>query len=228
VKTLEVIAFNYQAARQQLEEFRSFLGAHTGLSERDDLLPFFRARPQLAFLLGMFNPRIARPDRIAWEFDIFGDFACDLVIGEWAEGEYCFVEFEDATEQSIFEKQGKKATREWGRRFDHGYSQIIDWIHKLASRAISVDLLGRFGRHEIRFETVLIIGRDQHLDAGEAQRLAWRADNVLVNTTKVHCVTYDDLLGRLSRRLHLLSVAAAVPPTAPATAQSPPPAKPDA
>lgn len=56
--------------------------------------------------------------RIAYEFDVFGDFACDLAVGEQASGSYCFIEFEDAQQNSIFEKSGKKATREWSRRFD--------------------------------------------------------------------------------------------------------------
>src|SRR5262245_41387722 len=97
MKKLEEIAVDYALCRRQVEEFRSWLAGKEELSERDDVLPFFRARPHLALLFAMFNPwRIARADRIAWEFDIFGDFTCDLAVGEWDRGAYCFVEFEDA------------------------------------------------------------------------------------------------------------------------------------
>src|SRR5438046_2494598 len=174
MKKLETIAFDYALCRQQVEEFRSWRTGREELSERDDVLPFFRDRPQMAVLFGTFNSRIAWADRIAWEFDIFGDFACDLAVGEWVRGAYCFVEFEDAIVTSVFEKQGKKATREWARRFDHGYSQIIDWFHKLDDRNASADFLTRFGAYEINYEGVLVIGRDQHLDAGEQQRLKYQ------------------------------------------------------
>jgi len=205
MKKLEEIAFDFALCRKQFEEFRDLLAPGTDLSERDDVLPFFRARPHLAVLFSMFNPRIAWADRIAWEFDIFGDFACDLVVGEWARGEYCFIEFEDARAESVFERQGKKATREWARRFDHGYSQIIDWAHKLDGRAFSVDCLARFGRPEINYETAFFIGRDAHLDEGEKHRLSWRSDRVAVNNKKVTCLTFDGLLSQFSVRLTMLS-----------------------
>ncbi len=204
MKNLEQIAFDYSLCRQQVEEFREWLSGREELSERDDVLPFFRNRPQMSVLFGMFNRSIAWADRIAWEFDIFGDFACDLAVGEWARGAYCFIEFEDAKRESVFQKQGAKVTREWGRRFDHGYSQIIDWVHKLDGRSPSNDLLARFGRHEINFETVLVIGKDEHLDAGEKQRLTWRNDNVAVNTKKIFCMTYDELLSQFAVRLTAL------------------------
>jgi hypothetical protein len=212
MKKLEPVVFDYPACRRQVEEFRALLASKDELSEREDVLPFFRARPQLAVLLGMFNPRIAWADRIAWEFDVFGDFACDLAVGEWDRGAYCLVEFEDARRDSIFERQGQKATREWGRRFDHGCSQILDWAHKLADLSASADFLARFGRREISYEAVLVIGRDRHLDAGEKQRLAWRTDSVTVNAKKVICMTFDELLNQLSVRLSTLAAVAAAAP----------------
>jgi hypothetical protein len=114
MKKLDAIAFDYALCRRQVDEFRAWLAGKDELSERDDVLPFFRARPQMAVLFGMFNARIAWADRIAWEFDIFGDFACDLAVGESARGAYCLVEFEDARRESVFQQQGAKATRAWG------------------------------------------------------------------------------------------------------------------
>ncbi|HEV3260056.1 MAG TPA: Shedu anti-phage system protein SduA domain-containing protein [Gemmataceae bacterium] len=208
MKKLEEIAFDYPRCRHQVEEFRSWLAGKDELSEQSEVLPFFRHRPQMAVLFGMFNPRIAWADQVAWEFDIFGDFACDLAVGEWGRGAYCFVEFEDARRDSVFQKQGAKATRQWGRRFDHGYSQIIDWAHKLDGRSPSADLLARFDRHEISFEAILVIGRDQHLDASEKQRLNWRNDNVAVNTKKIFSMTFDELLSQFSVRLAALAAVA--------------------
>jgi hypothetical protein len=147
--------------------------------------------------------------------------------GEWGRGEYCFIEFEDARAESVFEKQGTKATREWARRFDHGYSQIIDWAHKLDGRAFSVDCLARFGRPEINYETAFVIGRDGHLDEGEKHRLSWRSDKVAVKNKKVTCLTFDGLLSQFSVRLSMLSkveaTAAAAAAAAVTKANAPPP-----
>jgi hypothetical protein len=231
MKKLDAITFDFTACCKGFDEFRGLLAAKDELSESSDVLPFFQARPHLSLLFGQFNSRIAWADRIGWEFDIFGDFACDLVVGEWSRGEYCFVEFEDASSESVFEKRGKKATREWGRRFDHGYSQIIDWAHKLDDRLASADFLARFGVREIKFEAVLVIGRDKHLDMGEKHRLSWRAEKVTVNTKKVVCMTFDELLNQFAVRLDILShveratKATMTPPAPPASvppATSPP------
>ncbi len=180
----------------------------------------------------MFNPRIAWSNRIAWEFDIFGDFACDLVVGEWEEANTASLNSRMLRSESIFSKQGKKATREWGRRFDHGYSQVIDWAHKLDGRSMSADFLARFGRHEINYEAALVIGREKHLDEGEKQRLSWRSDKVVVNNKKVTCVTFDGLISQLSSRLRAFFAveaaagAAALAKTAESTGTSPTPSEP--
>jgi hypothetical protein len=221
MKKLEEISFDYARCREQVAELQNLLQSKTELHESKDVLPFFRARQQMAVLLGMFNPRIGWWDRIAWEFNIFGDFACDLVVGDWTRGAYCFVEFEDAQPNSIFEKAGQKATREWGRRFDHGYSQIIDWFHKLNDRSFSNDNLSRFGQYEITYEAILVIGRDSHMDVGEKQRLKWRSDNVVINSKKVYCMTYDELFDSFSKRLGMLSLEKSVIDT-PKPGESPP------
>jgi hypothetical protein len=222
MKKLDDLTFDYALCRRQVEEFQSWLAGQEELSEQKDVRPFFQERQHLAVLFGMFNPRIGWADRLAWEFDIFGDFACDLAVGKWARGAYCVVEFEDARPDSIFERQGKKATRQCGRRFEHGQSQLIDWAHKLEDRSRSADLLARFGRWEINYEAVLVIGRDKHLDEGEKQRLRWRTDKVAVNTKKIICLTFDELLSQFLVRLGILSTVEAAA-AARATAGAPPP-----
>ena len=50
-----------------------------------------------------------------------------MVVGDASSHAYCFIEFEDATETSIFKKT-PKLTPEWSPRFEHGFSQLVDWI----------------------------------------------------------------------------------------------------
>ena len=66
-------------------------------------------------------------------------------------------------------------------------------------------MLSRFGQHDIKYEAVLVVGRDAHLDAGEKQRLAWRADNVMVGTKKIICMTFDGLLSQFRNRLSIFA-----------------------
>ena len=67
-----------------------------------------------------------------------------------------------------------------------------------------------------------MIGRDQHLDAGERARLDWRTNYVIVNSKKVHCMTFDQLLSQLSTRLGILSkMALTLRPTEPPKATGP-------
>lgn len=213
MKQFQPVAFDHPACRAQLDEFRALLAGNAELAENRDVLPFFRARPQLACLLGMFNSGIGVADRIAYEFDVFGDFACDLAVGEWNTGQYCFVEFEDATATSVFAKKGEKATREWSVRFDHGFSQIVDWCFKLQDRVGSHDMLTRFGKHTINYEAVLVIGRDHHLGAGELARLEWRTRHVTVNSKKVTCLTFDQLLSQFTTRLTWAGISPPASPT---------------
>jgi hypothetical protein len=148
---------------------------------------------------------MASADRVAREFELFGDFRCDLAVGDSEGGVYCFVEFEGAGPESIFRRQGEKATREWSPRFEHGYSQFIDWFYKLRDREKADEYEARFGKRAIDYEGLLVIGRDLHLDQGEKLRLAWRTRHVLVDSRRINCMTFDGLLRRL--QIHLETLA---------------------
>lgn len=146
------------------------------------------------------------PDLVAHEYDLFGDFTCDLVIGDSVRKTFCFVEFEDAKKDSIFQKTSGRATPKWSNRFEQGFSQIVDWMYKLADLEKSDAFETRFGTRSIDFMGALIIGRDKYLSASENRRLKWREKFVLINSQRVHCLTFDELLqvleNKLTRLLH--------------------------
>lgn len=56
----------------------------------------------MGFVFNLFNGSPA--DKIAYEFDLWGKFKCDLVLGCSTIKSYVFIEFEDAKEESIFKK----------------------------------------------------------------------------------------------------------------------------
>jgi hypothetical protein len=184
---------NRAACRGEVEELRGLLELNSNLREAQ-LLEFFRTRHHLSALIGLYNPAIARFDRIAWEYPLFGDFRCDLVIGDSNTRAYTFVEVEDATSRSLFIRHGKKATREWSSRFDHGYSQVVDWFYKLQDMTNTDEMEARFGKRSIDYTGVLIVGRDQHMDVGEQLRMNWRREYVIVNSKRIICVKFDQLL----------------------------------
>jgi hypothetical protein len=177
---------NWAAARNQVQQLKALLDSSDDLGEaalRDLLEP----RSHLRALVGHYNRDIQQPDRLAWEYPIFGDFRCDFAIGDSARRAYTFVECEDARPNSLFVKQGAKATRAWSSQFERGFSQIIDWFYKLQVMTDTPDMEARFGKRSIRYVGVLIVGREQ-------LRLDWRQEHVLVNSKHVICVTYDQLV----------------------------------
>ena len=129
MKQLKSITLNKTLARQKLDEFRALLDdpSKRELKEKEDNFPFFACHEQLIVLMGSYKTKVGIIDRIATEFDVFGDHTADAVVGDSKKHQYWFIEYEDATKTSIFKNKSKKATHEWSDRFDHGCSQIIDW-----------------------------------------------------------------------------------------------------
>src|SRR5438445_7869578 len=118
------------ACAAQIKELKALLDSSADLGEAA-FRKFFKPRLAIQALIGLYNPSVASPDRLAWEYPIFGDFRCDFAIGDWVQKAYTFVEYEDARPNSLFVKHGAKVTRAWSSRFDSGYGQIIDWFYKL-------------------------------------------------------------------------------------------------
>jgi len=195
------------AAQVEVAELRALLVENPDLSEAV-FRHFFRARRNAAVLIGHYNSAVQRVDRLAYEYPLFGDFRCDLAIGDSVNSTCTFVELEDAGPRSLFVKKGQKATREWSPRFDRGYSQVVDWFHKLQDMTNTVSMEARFGKRAIDYAGVLVVGRNQHMDVGEHERLRWRREHVIVNSKRIVCVTYDQLLEDLEFRLEWFGPAA--------------------
>lgn len=201
LKTLKKASFDFAKLEKEIDAFELLLNSKKTLSENDDIIPFFKKCPNISLFLSNYFPYVETPTHLAYEFPILGDFRADLAVGDMQSGAFCFIEFEDASEDSIFTQNGKKATSEWGKRFEHGHSQIVDWFYKLDNYQGESDILKIFGKREIRYMGILLIGRNSYLSDHEKLRLNWRLDNVLINSKKIVCLTYDDLLFGLKRRL---------------------------
>jgi hypothetical protein len=196
------------AGRTQVQELKDLLAANADLHEKH-FRNFFQPRTHLRALVGLYNPNIARADLLAWEYPLFGDFRCDFAVGDAARKCYTFVEYEDAGPKSLFVKQGEKATRAWSPRADAGYGQLIDWFYKLHAMTDTPDMEARLGKRSVQCTGVLIIGRDQHMNAGERMRFDWRRERVVIDSKHIVCVTYDQLVEDLLFRLNQYTAASA-------------------
>lgn len=207
MKLFESLAFNAKVCEAELESFRNLLATKDELSERDDILPFFRKSPNLSGLIGLGWPRMLMPNRIAYEFDIFGNFRADLAVGTFKEdnkrNSFIFIEFEDAKANSIF-KKSNRVYKDWSTRFEHGFSQLVDWSYALEDLVKSDQFEDRFGSRRINYEMLLVIGRSQFLTPADVRRIEWRTTNITLNSRHVHFFTYDDLFEDLSYRYEIL------------------------
>jgi hypothetical protein len=179
--------------RREVLRLRRLLRRSEDLGEAE-LRKLLKASPHLRALVGRCNADIITPDRLAWEYPLFGSFRCDFAVGDSARGAYAFVECEDARPNSLFVSQGRRLDRAWSPRFDGGFGQVIDWFYKLQVMTDTPDMEARFGRRTIRYSGVLLIGRDRHMTRGERLRMEWRRQHLVVNSRQVVCMTYDQLV----------------------------------
>jgi hypothetical protein len=200
MKELQPISFDLSLVRAELGRLKALLGSKAELSERDDIQPLFKSCPQLSAFIGTQIPGVSPADRIAFEFDVFGDFTADLVIGNSERKAFCAVEFEDARPNSVLHKTTGRATKEWGRRLEHGFGQLLDWFFAFDDLKHSTTFAKHFGSASAEFSGLLVIGRSSHLDEHDTRRLLWRSNRVAVNTHKVLCRTFDELASDLEKQ----------------------------
>ncbi len=203
MKEFTKIPFDLAQCRRELVEFRALLDSKDELEENADVKPFFEQHLQLSALLGTYSWGFAHMDLVSFQYQLFGDFSCDQVVGDSERHIYGFIEWEEATPRSIFRQQGKKATPEWAPCVERGFSQIVDWFWKLDDMARTSDFVARFGATGILYFDLLVVGREQWLThSRERQRWEWRWQKTLVNSLPIRTVTYDQLYHDLSDKLN--------------------------
>ena len=122
MKNLTPHSLDTKNCRKEWKEFEAFLASKPILNERKDILPFFKARSDLSTLICNYFPKIKNPNRFAHEYEIYGDFIADLVVGDSSGHHYLLVEFENGAPDSIFKKKKGKSTPDWAPRFEGAYS----------------------------------------------------------------------------------------------------------
>lgn len=190
------------AARRDEGRLTALLGTGDPLGETADILPFLRTAPHLAAWLGQANANLGDADLLAMEKPLLGSFRCDIAVGDSATGQFTLVELEDARPNSVFELVRGRDYPRWSRRFEHGFSQLVDWAwridHERQSRAT---LAAAFGTTDPKFHYVLVIGRDRWIGDADRARLNWRRLHNGISGQRTTVWTYDDLLTFVRVRL---------------------------
>jgi hypothetical protein len=207
---LESIVFDTARFQGELQAFGDLLKSKADLSEKDDILPFFRGHKHLTAYMGTFALNIAVATEICFEYEFFGDFKADILLGSRQEAAFCVVEFEDGKQDSIFKKQPKRKNPEWSARFEHAFSQITDWFYNLEDFKNTQGFAATFGAGHTSFTGLLVMGRSAALDDVKRSRLRWRTDTVQIGRHKVACVTFDELHAALQRKFNLYAAASKV------------------
>lgn len=200
-KTLSTVAFDPGRCKTELAAFKGLLDSKPDLAERSELQPFFKANTQLAAFIGTHAPNIGPATHLAFEFPFLGNYSADIVLGNKEVGEYCVIELEDGTPDSIFKTVAKKANTEWSPRFEHGFSQLVDWCYTLDDFKNTKEFQKTFGYGYVTFHAILILGRSAGVSASDRDRLKWRSEKVRIDSHAVSCITFDDLYDQLNLRL---------------------------
>lgn len=193
MKNLAIHVFDPIIGRAQWNDFSRLLTTKATLSEQKDVLPFFKTRKDLSLLICNYFPNIKKPDRFAHEFEIYGDFVADLIVGDSASKHYLLVEFENGEPNSVFKTKGKKATPDWAPRFESAYSQLADWLWKLEDMRSTADFQNTFGSRRATFQALVVIGKGMQLSDQEIDRLKWRTTRTKIDSNTIECVSFEEL-----------------------------------
>jgi hypothetical protein len=203
MKNLQPHTFHAKNCRVEWNDFDALLRSKSVLSERRDVLPFFKKRYDLSLLICSYFPKIKMPDRFAHEYQIYGDFVADLVVGDSSVHHYLLIEFENGAADSVFKQRGKKSTPDWAPRFEGAYSQLVDWLWKLEDMRSTSDFVNTFGSRRATFQGLIVIGKDMTLSQQEKDRLKWRLDRTMIDSNAISSVSFNGLNADLDHWLRI-------------------------
>ena len=206
-KSFAKITYDPTRCRTELRAFGKLLKLKPDLSEQQDITPFFKSRKQLSAFFGTLSSEVGPAPELAFDYSFLGDFSADLVVGNRKHNAYLAIEFEDGRTNSIFKKVRSRSTTDWSSRFEHGYSQLIDWFCTLDDYKKTDKFRKEFGDGHITFSGLLIVGRNSGVSDADRLRLAWRRNKVLVDSRSISCITFDELYESLQARLDFYPVA---------------------
>lgn len=207
--TLLEYSFDINDCDKQLQELDELLTKKLEIPEAGEkgLQKFFSDRPNLILLLGFWSFGL-EPSLYKAEASLFGnEFRADFVVANRSRRKFIFVEFEDATENSVFKPKAQRSSSanvsyEWSSRYEHGLSQVIDWHYRMDDYERTHKFEEYFGSRDVSYTGLLVIGRSAFLEkSGLMKRFQWRSEKTVVNSKPIHCITFDQLLHESREKL---------------------------
>jgi hypothetical protein len=190
---LQRINLDFSKAEAEVVKFRKFLQENATFSERD-VVGELKKWPHLCGLIGSMRAGVPRADVYKFEFQLHGVFWADLVVGNLQERKFVFVEFEPGDETSLFGPGETNQMRDWSRRLEHGFGQLIDWAWAIQDVGHTSIFKNAFECDNLSALYLLVCGRDATMNSTEKERFFWRSQNVALNGNIATCLTYDGLL----------------------------------
>lgn len=202
------VVFDKTQCRQQLDELKNLFLNSPEIDETKGvdggLQNIFKKRPMLLALMGrLFFSELAT----YWNQEVdVGDYRVDFVIANHDKSKVALIEFENAKENSLFVKKTSSKTSisyEWAPRFDHGYSQVIDWVYLNSQNHGEIEKCFKDKKLDpINF--ALVIGWNKHLQISDLQeRFNFRRNETYVDKKNIYCNTFDALLEELEEKYYL-------------------------
>jgi hypothetical protein len=126
-KDFSEVAFDHVLLKKELDAFGGLLDSEKAVAERRIQELFKKSLHLTAFIGATFRINIGVAKHVAYEFEIIGDYAADVVLGT-RDRRFCLVELEPGIPSALLRRVGRKSSKEWSREFEHGFSQIVDWF----------------------------------------------------------------------------------------------------
>ena len=167
-------------------------------------MPFFSDHPQLCAFLGTLSDKVSSGTHLKRELELWGDFVCDLAVGNVRDAAFVLVEFEDARKTSLFRPKQNRRNSFWGQSAEQAVSQVSDWLFRVNSESASDQMERDFGNRRIAFMGLIVVGRSRDVSAYDRVRLNWRSQNTIIGGSKLSIITYDDMLEWLDGRAALI------------------------
>lgn len=189
---IETHLINPKKLKAEMKAFKKML--EKAWFSENEALRLFRKSKNLIATFGNFNTAINNPDLVGSEIGIDGLVRCDFVVGDSNTRHFVLVEFEDAKKNSIFKSATKKRNiPDWSPRFEHGFSQLVDWAWIMADSKNSISKKAAFKGDVADWTLLLISGRDSSLNNLSKERIYWRSKNANCYNQKVFHLTFDEL-----------------------------------
>lgn len=194
--------FSLRTAAAELDSFKAWLAGVSFVGETE-MVSQVSQRSHMVCLLGP-TATIAAPNLIKWELELGGVFRTDLALGNGGTHEFALIEFEGASENSLFGRRRTKQYRHWSGELEHGFGQTIDWSYYHAYNLRDATLHDNFGGPIRRSTYLVICGRDQGVVGQiERERLDFRQRHVQVQGVPSLLLTYDEMVVAMASNLEI-------------------------